>query len=71
MLERLAVIWSRASNWPGCPKFRQGGRDLKAVEDQLDALLAAYIAAHWWYWGRERNDVLEIRSAAISSCRIA
>jgi pyridoxamine 5'-phosphate oxidase len=31
---------------------------LKAVEDQLDALLCAYVAAHWWYWGRERNDVL-------------
>ena len=33
-------------------------RGLKAVEDRLDAILAAYIAAHWWYWGRERNDVL-------------
>jgi predicted RNase H-like nuclease len=31
---------------------------LKAVEDKLDALLAAYIAAHWWYWGRQRNEVL-------------
>ncbi len=34
------------------------GRALKAVEDQLDAVLAAYIAAYWWYWGRERNEVL-------------
>jgi len=40
------------------PEIPDQGRELKAVEDQLDALLAAYIAAHWWYWGRERNDVL-------------
>ncbi|XZO03077.1 MAG: DUF429 domain-containing protein [Microcoleus sp.] len=31
---------------------------LKALEDQLDALLCAYIGAHWWYWGIERNLVL-------------
>jgi pyridoxamine 5'-phosphate oxidase len=32
--------------------------DLKALEDRLDSLMSAYVAAHWWYWGRERNDVL-------------
>jgi pyridoxamine 5'-phosphate oxidase len=31
---------------------------LKAVEDQLDAIHCAYVAAHWWYWGSERNEVL-------------
>ena len=31
---------------------------MKAVEDQLDALICAYVAAHWWYWGLERNLVL-------------
>jgi predicted RNase H-like nuclease len=31
---------------------------LKALEDQIDALLCAYIGAHWWYWGIERNLVL-------------
>jgi predicted RNase H-like nuclease len=31
---------------------------LKALEDQLDSLVCAYVAAHWWYWGRERNWVL-------------
>jgi len=31
--------------------------DTKAVEDQLDAVLCAYIAAHWWYWGLARNTV--------------
>jgi predicted RNase H-like nuclease len=31
---------------------------LKALEDQLDSLICAYVAAHWWYWGQERNWVL-------------
>jgi predicted RNase H-like nuclease len=30
---------------------------LKPVEDQIDAVLCAYIAAHWWFWGRKRNRV--------------
>ncbi|MGQ4650506.1 DUF429 domain-containing protein [Lyngbya aestuarii] len=34
------------------------GSALKAVEDQLDSLICAYVAAHWWYWGIERNWVL-------------
>ncbi|MFM7426990.1 MAG: DUF429 domain-containing protein [Elainella sp.] len=34
------------------------GRPLKALEDQLDSLICAYVAAHWWYWGLERNLVL-------------
>jgi pyridoxamine 5'-phosphate oxidase len=40
------------------PEIPRGGPALKALEDQLDALLCAYIAAHWWHWGRDRNDVL-------------
>jgi predicted RNase H-like nuclease len=40
------------------PKIPTTGTALKAVEDQLDALICAYIAAHWWYWGLERNWVL-------------
>lgn len=31
--------------------------NLKPVEDVLDAVLCAYIAAHWWHWGCERNRV--------------
>ena len=31
---------------------------LKSLEDQLDSLICAYVAAHWWYWGKERNWVL-------------
>jgi pyridoxamine 5'-phosphate oxidase len=26
--------------------------------DQVDAVLCAYLAAHWWFWGPARNDVL-------------
>jgi len=31
--------------------------NLKAAEDRIDAVLCAYIAAHWWFWGRQRNTV--------------
>jgi predicted RNase H-like nuclease len=31
--------------------------NLKPVEDQIDAVLCAYIAAHWWFWGTRRNRV--------------
>ncbi|WP_072620239.1 DUF429 domain-containing protein [Spirulina major] len=43
---------------PALPDFAPlTGKALKAIEDQLDSLLCAYIAAHWWYWGRDRNWV--------------
>ncbi|MBD2384524.1 DUF429 domain-containing protein [Cylindrospermum sp. FACHB-282] len=38
------------------------GAALKAVEDQLDSLICAYVAAHWWYWGEQRNLVLGDRT---------
>lgn len=34
------------------------GKELKTLEDQLDSLFCAYIGAHWWFWGLERNLVL-------------
>ncbi|MEA5549727.1 DUF429 domain-containing protein [Anabaena cylindrica UHCC 0172] len=34
------------------------GKELKAIEDQLDSLICAYVAAYWWYWGEKRNLVL-------------
>ena len=34
------------------------GKELKAIEDKLDSLICAYVAAHWWYWGEARNIVL-------------
>jgi pyridoxamine 5'-phosphate oxidase len=57
LLERLPALVPRLA-LTELPEIPTSGRELKAVEDQLDALLAAYIAAHWWYWGRERNEVL-------------
>ncbi|NEU71323.1 DUF429 domain-containing protein [Hassallia byssoidea VB512170] len=38
------------------------GAALKAVEDKLDSLICAYVAAHWWYWGEQRNLVLGDRT---------
>ncbi len=38
------------------------GKDLKALEDQLDSLICAYVAAHWWFWGQDRNWVLGDRT---------
>lgn len=34
------------------------GKKLKAIEDMLDSLICAYVAAHWWYWGTAKNMVL-------------
>ena len=34
------------------------GKELKAIEDKLDSLICAYVAAYWWYWGEARNLVL-------------
>jgi predicted RNase H-like nuclease len=39
------------------PEVPVGGAALKALEDQLDALLCAYIGAWWWYWGSARTLV--------------
>lgn len=38
------------------------GEALKATEDKLDSIICAYVAAHWWYWGLERNIVLGDRT---------
>lgn len=36
------------------------GKELKAIEDKLDSLICAYVAAYWWYWGEldHKNIVL-------------
>jgi len=44
------------------PLDRLKGADLKALEDQLDSLICAYIGAYWWYWGESRNQVLGDRA---------
>ncbi|MEL6469279.1 MAG: DUF429 domain-containing protein [Cyanobacteria bacterium J06623_4] len=40
------------------PEIPTGGKALKALEDKLDSIVCAYVAAHWWYWGTARNHVL-------------
>lgn len=39
------------------------GSALKALEDRLDSLMCAYVAAYWWYWGKEKNQVLGDRTS--------
>lgn len=39
------------------------GSALKALEDRLDSLICAYVAAYWWYWGKEKNIVLGDRAS--------
>ena len=39
----------------GCDPGGLRGRALKGLEDRLDALFCAYIAAHLWRWGADRN----------------
>ncbi len=39
------------------PPIPTTGRELKSLEDRLDSITCAYVAAHWWYWGVNRNQV--------------
>ncbi|MEP6963418.1 MAG: DUF429 domain-containing protein [Acidobacteriota bacterium] len=41
---------------PALPELPLTG-PLKPAEDQIDAVLCAYIAAHWWFWAHARNRV--------------
>lgn len=40
------------------PTIPAKGVEMKALEDQLDGILCAYVGAYWWYWGVARNQVL-------------
>jgi predicted RNase H-like nuclease len=54
MLSRLPLLHPALSlRLPGIPNTGS----LKPVEDQIDAVLCAYIAAHWWFWATRRNHV--------------
>jgi predicted RNase H-like nuclease len=52
MLSRMPELDPPLS--PRLPVLPRTG-SLKPVEDRIDAVLCAYIAAHWWYWAAERN----------------
>jgi predicted RNase H-like nuclease len=54
ILARLPQLHPAMSlHLPGIPNHGP----LKPVEDQIDAVLCAYIGAHWWFWARRRNHV--------------
>jgi predicted RNase H-like nuclease len=40
----------------GLPRVPTVG-NLKPVEDRIDAVLCAFIAAHWWWWTTRRNKL--------------
>ena len=40
------------------PAIPTTGKALKTLEDKLDSIICAYVAAHWWFWGCDRNQVL-------------
>ncbi|MEM7555787.1 MAG: DUF429 domain-containing protein [Cyanobacteria bacterium P01_A01_bin.84] len=40
------------------PSIPSTGKLMKEVEDKLDSIICAYVAAHWWYWGEQCNLVL-------------
>jgi predicted RNase H-like nuclease len=61
ILEDLPVLEPHLS-LQNLPEIPLKGTDLKALEDQLDSVICAYVAAHWWYWGLEQNWVLGDRS---------
>lgn len=65
LLERLPKL-DPGLDLPELPPVPNQGAALKALEDQLDALVCAYVAAHWWVWGTQRNWVLGGNPAASS-----
>ncbi|MDT4968770.1 MAG: hypothetical protein QOJ64_3507 [Acidobacteriota bacterium] len=47
------------------------GRSLKKYEDQLDALICAYLAYYFWYWDWEKNEMYgDIKSGYIVNPRL-
>jgi predicted RNase H-like nuclease len=46
-----ALSPSLSARFPSVPN----AGNLKPTEDKIDAILCAYIAAHWWVWATKRN----------------
>ena len=68
ILEDLSTLQPRL-NLTELPEIPLTGLALKTVEDKLDSLICAYVAAHWWYWGVERNLVLGVSEATTQEFR--
>ncbi len=64
-LKPRLVLMDPLTSVPLLPEVLQSGPALKNLEDQLDSLMCAYVAAHWWYWGLERNLVVGAESPAV------
>lgn len=61
VLPRLTPALELTANLTDCLRVDLApltGKELKALEDQLDSLVCAYVGAYWWRWGREKNWVL-------------
>lgn len=62
----LTILPTLQPSWRQCGSFPQEipntTTTLKALEDKLDSLICAYVAAYWWYWGTERSIVLGDRT---------
>ena len=62
MLSRLPLLDPALSfRLPAIP----GAGTSRPIEDEIDAVLCAYIAAHWWFWGIQRNLVYGSRRAGL------
>jgi predicted RNase H-like nuclease len=61
MLSRLPRLCPPVTEF-GLPELPHTGAAMKDIEDRLDAVICAYIAAHWWYWGTARNQVCGTRN---------
>jgi predicted RNase H-like nuclease len=54
MLTRLPLLSPPMAKFT-LPDLPHTGAAMKDIEDRMDAVICAYVAAHWWYWGTARN----------------
>jgi predicted RNase H-like nuclease len=57
MLMRMPLLLPPLRLPASLPVIPHTGAAMKDVEDQMDAVMCAYVGAHWWHWGAERNLV--------------
>lgn len=60
ILPRLEPALSLDSDWQELVArlSTAQGKELKTIEDRIDALICAYVGAYWWYWGSAKNWTL-------------
>jgi pyridoxamine 5'-phosphate oxidase len=57
MLDHFPRLFPRLA-LDALPEVPETPAEVRVLEHRLDSVMSAYVAAHWWYWGRERNEVL-------------